>query len=56
MLQDLEAEKPLEYEALNGIVVKVLGQAGKEAPVNETFRALLQSLDNNTRARKSKPN
>ncbi|MFQ5916672.1 MAG: ketopantoate reductase family protein [Candidatus Binatia bacterium] len=56
MLQDLEAGKPLEYEALNGIVVKVLGQAGKEAPFNETFRALLQSLDNNTRARKSKPN
>ena len=56
MLQDLEAEKPLEYEALNGIVVKVLGQAGKEAPFNETFRALLQSLDKKIRARKSMPN
>ena len=29
MLQDLEAGKPLEYEAFNGIVVKILQQAGK---------------------------
>src|SRR5882724_1174827 len=29
MLQDLEAGKPLEHEALNGIVVKVLQQAGR---------------------------
>ena len=29
MLQDLEAGKPLEVEAFNGIVVKTLRQAGK---------------------------
>ena len=29
MLQDLEARKPLEYEAFNGIVIRVLRQAGK---------------------------
>jgi 2-dehydropantoate 2-reductase len=31
MLQDLEARKPLEYEAFNGIVVRLLRQAGKAA-------------------------
>jgi 2-dehydropantoate 2-reductase len=45
MLQDLEAAKPLEYEALNGIVVKLLQEAGKAAPVNAAFYAMLQQLD-----------
>jgi 2-dehydropantoate 2-reductase len=45
MLQDLEAGKPLEYEAFNGIVVKVLQQAGKRAPINEVFFALLKCLN-----------
>jgi 2-dehydropantoate 2-reductase len=45
MLQDLEAAKPLEYEALNGIVVKLLQEAGKAAPVNAAFYAMLQHLD-----------
>ena len=49
MLQDLEAKKPLEYEAFNGIVTKILRQAGKAAPVNQCFYALLQQLDGNTR-------
>jgi len=49
MLQDLEAKKPLEYEAFNGIVTKILRQAGKAAPVNQCFYALLQQLDENTR-------
>ncbi|MCZ6906506.1 MAG: 2-dehydropantoate 2-reductase [Deltaproteobacteria bacterium] len=53
MLQDLEAGKPLEYEALNGIVVKTLRKAGKEAPFNQTFHALLQSLDKTRRTQKS---
>ena len=44
MLQDLEARKPLEYEAFNGIVVKILRQAGQAAPVNQSFYALLQQL------------
>ena len=35
MLQDLEAGKPIEHEALNGLVVKILQQAGKRAPINE---------------------
>ncbi len=50
MLQDLEAGKPLEYEAFNGAVVKRLRQAGKKAPINETFYALLEFLDKRTRA------
>lgn len=49
MLQDLEAGKPLEYEAFNGIVVNILQQAGKVAPINECFYALLQQLDKKSR-------
>ncbi len=50
MLQDLEAAKPLEYEAFNGVVVSRLRQAGKKAPINESFYALLQFLDKKIRA------
>jgi len=49
MLQDLEAGKPLEYEAFNGIVVRLLRQAGKPAPVNEIFYAALKFLDRKNR-------
>ena len=49
MLQDLEARKPLEYEAFNGIVIRVLRQAGQAAPINQTFYALLQQLDRKSR-------
>ena len=49
MLQDLEAGKPLEYEAFNGIVVDVLHRAAKAAPVNECFYGLLQQLDKKSR-------
>jgi 2-dehydropantoate 2-reductase len=49
MLQDLEAAKPLEYEALNGIVVKLLEGAGKTAPVNSAFYAMLHQLDKSSR-------
>jgi 2-dehydropantoate 2-reductase len=45
MLQDLEAGKPLEYQALNGVVVDLLAQAGKRAPVNAACRAVLEFLD-----------
>lgn len=45
MLQDFEAGKPLEYEALNGIVVKLLRDSGQTAPVNATFHALLAQID-----------
>jgi 2-dehydropantoate 2-reductase len=45
MLQDLEAGKPLEYDAFNGIVVKLLHASGKMAPINQAFYALLQHLD-----------
>jgi len=45
MLQDLEARKPLEYEAFNGIVVKLLRQAGNDAPVNQVFYGTLEYLD-----------
>lgn len=49
MLQDLEAGKPLEYEAFNGIVVKLLRQGGKEGPVNEVFYGALKFLDKRNR-------
>ncbi len=49
MLQDLEAGKPLEYEALNGFVVELLRHSGKPAPVNETFYAVLESIDQRIR-------
>ena len=49
MLQDLEAGKPLEYEAFNGIVVNVLRQAGQAAPVNQSFYAVLEYLDSKIR-------
>jgi 2-dehydropantoate 2-reductase len=54
MLQDLEARKPLEYEALNGIVVKLLGQAGQPAPINKTFHAMLRYLDETIREEASR--
>lgn len=53
MLQDLEAGKPLECEAFNGIVVKLLRQAGKTAPINGMFYAALEFLDRKNRAAKS---
>ena len=53
MLQDLEAGKPLEHEALNGTVVKVLHQVGKRAPINEILYASLQHLDQEIRAKRS---
>jgi 2-dehydropantoate 2-reductase len=50
MLQDLEAGKPLEYEALNGIVVGLLEQKGKRAPINEISYGVLKFLDERIRA------
>jgi len=49
MLQDLEADKPLEYAAFNGIVVELLEAAGEPAPVNQTFYATLKFLDDRIR-------
>lgn len=49
MLQDLEAGKPLEHEAFNGIVVNVLRQAGREAPTNQIFYGALKHLDKKQR-------
>ncbi|MGH7767729.1 MAG: ketopantoate reductase family protein [Candidatus Binatia bacterium] len=50
MLQDLEARKPLEYEALNGIIVRLLREKGKQAPINEAAYAVLKFLDQRIRA------
>jgi len=50
MLQDLEGGKPLEYEALNGIIVSLLSGTGKRAPINENFYAVLKFLDHRIRA------
>jgi 2-dehydropantoate 2-reductase len=52
MLQDLEAGKPLEYEAFNGVVVELLRRAGKSAPINEIFYGSLKFLDKKIRAGK----
>ncbi len=49
MLQDLEAGKPLEYEAFNGYIVKLLQGAGQPTAVNEIFYAMLKFLDARTR-------
>ena len=49
MLQDLEAGKPLEVDAFNCVVVKLLQQAGKAAPTNQSFYAMLEYLDNRLR-------
>jgi 2-dehydropantoate 2-reductase len=55
MLQDLEARKPLEYEALNGIIVRLLREKGKEAPINEAAYAVLKFLDQRIRAGSARP-
>jgi 2-dehydropantoate 2-reductase len=52
MLQDLEARKPLEFEAFNGIVVKLLRKVGREAPTNQVFYGALSYLDKSIRAGK----
>lgn len=52
MLQDLEAGKPLEHEALNGVVAKSLRAAGRGASINETFYAMLEFLDRKNRGRR----
>jgi 2-dehydropantoate 2-reductase len=54
MLQDLEAKKPLEYEAFNGIIVRLLGDAGKDAPVNRVFFGALKYLDKKIRQEASR--
>jgi 2-dehydropantoate 2-reductase len=54
MLQDLEARKPLEYEALNGLIVTLLGQAGQRAPINQAFHAMLRYLDETIREEASR--
>jgi 2-dehydropantoate 2-reductase len=54
MLQDLEARKPLEYEAFNGIVVKTLAQAGKDAPTSKVFYSALKYLDHKIRMGRSR--
>ena len=53
MLQDLEAGKPLECEAFNGIVVDILRQAGKAAPTSRVFHGALKYLDEKIRIKKS---
>lgn len=53
MLQDLEAGKPLEYEAFNGIIVDLLQQAGREAPTNQVFYNALKYFDQRIRAQQS---
>jgi 2-dehydropantoate 2-reductase len=49
MLQDLEARKPLEYDALNGFVMRLLERAGEQATINRVFHGTLSFLDNKVR-------
>jgi 2-dehydropantoate 2-reductase len=51
MLQDLEAEKPLEYQAFNGLVADLLARAGRSATVNRVFTQLLTHIDHTIRCR-----
>lgn len=44
MLQDLEAGKPLEFEAFNGVPLNLLRQSGKDAPANKIFYGTLAYL------------
>ncbi|MDE2060577.1 MAG: 2-dehydropantoate 2-reductase, partial [candidate division NC10 bacterium] len=44
MLQDHEAGKPLEYEALNGVIIKKAAEHSLQAPYNFTLYALLSAL------------
>jgi len=53
MLQDLEAGKALEHEALNGAVIRILQQSGKRAPINEILYSALSHLDRDLRAKQS---
>jgi 2-dehydropantoate 2-reductase len=53
MLQDLEAGKPLEHEAFNGIVVGLLDRIGKQAPTNQVFYGALKYLDKKIRTERS---
>jgi 2-dehydropantoate 2-reductase len=54
MLQDLEAGKPLEYDAFNGIVIRLLEQAGQQAPTNQVFYGTLKFLDKKLREEASR--
>ena len=54
MLQDLEAGKPLEYDAFNGIVIRLLDQAGRQAPTNQVFYGMLKFLDKKLREEASR--
>ena len=45
MLQDLEARKPLEYEAFNGVVVRLLRQSGQGRAGQSNLLRALQYLD-----------
>jgi 2-dehydropantoate 2-reductase len=49
MLQDLEAGKPLEYDALNGFVMRLLERAGEQAPINRAFHGTLSFFNNKLR-------
>jgi 2-dehydropantoate 2-reductase len=52
MLQDLESGKPLEHEAFNGLVLRILLEAGRKAPINQFFYGTLKFLDQRNRARR----
>jgi 2-dehydropantoate 2-reductase len=44
-LQDLQRGKPLEVEALIGVVVRIARRHGIKAPASETIYALMRLLD-----------
>ena len=50
MLQDLEAGKPLEHRAFNGMVADLMEHAGKSAPINRVFTQTLSYIDHKIRS------
>ncbi|MBN0988807.1 2-dehydropantoate 2-reductase [Amphritea pacifica] len=49
MLQDIEAGRPLEYEALIGVVYEIAEKLGKEVPYIAALYGLIRQLDNSQR-------
>jgi 2-dehydropantoate 2-reductase len=49
MLQDLRRDRPLEYDAITGAVLRAADRAGVAVPVNRTLYALLARLDRHAR-------
>lgn len=45
MLDDIEAGRPTEIEAINGAIVQAAREIGFEAPLNESVAELVRCLE-----------